>query len=172
MEKLRTLSVGVLPLNDGRDPRVAIHVDGRSLVDLVREAELPHAALEGVPALAGNYGWPRLTSRLTKWLSGQGPAHRRDVDVLLNCDCGMPDCWPLSMQVCHHARVVTWQAFVQGRRQEGWNYSMLAPLRFPRAAYDAEIARLCAARLVIASRSPSRVHPLHRDESVSESCAL
>ena len=160
MEKLRSLSVDVLRSDDGRDPRVAIHVDGRSLIDLVRDAELPQAASEGVSALAGNYGWPRLTTRLAKWLSGRGPAHRRDMDVLLNCDCGFAECWPLSMQVCHNARVVTWHAFAQGRRQGRWNYSMLAPLRFPRAAYDAQIALLFAVRSV------------HCDDIDAERCAL
>ena len=122
---------------DSRAARVAFAVDGQDLIELVRAIEVPHARRDGAEALAGNYAWPLLTARLLNHLSGE-----TEEGVLLNCGCGLRDCWPLAMDVRVQARIVVWDRFRQLRREDRWDYRALAPLRFARAAYMQEISRL------------------------------
>jgi hypothetical protein len=126
------------------DRPVAFHVDGVSLIELVRAIELPLATADGAPALAGNYAWPLLSPRLLRVLAGER-APVRDVDgILLNCACGLRDCWPLSINVRVQGRSVVWDGFRQLRREERWSYRALAPMRFAATAYLEEIAKLRA----------------------------
>jgi len=130
-------------LRRGHAPRVEFEIDGVSLLDLVREAELPFASTEGVPALAGNYVWPRVSMRLIHLLADDGAEFSSREGVLLNCQCGMPTCWPLGIRVEMRGTTVYWTELHQAKRRGAdgsvWRYSGLGELRFDRRSYASAI---------------------------------
>jgi hypothetical protein len=147
------------------DLRVAFHVGGNSLIELLRAAELPFATLDGAPALAGNYAWPALSPRLLRALGPDRGADHAVEGTLLNCACGLGDCWPLSVNIRVQSRIVVWEGFRQLRREEHWNYRALAPMRFAAASYLEEVAKL---RAVYAKHARVRELPSAR----MSACAL
>ncbi len=133
--------------------RIAMHIDGISLIDLLAAVEAGQAQREGAPLLAGNYVWPVGDERLLAILEGRDElagkpvAARKHVGAaLLNCGCGYKDCWPLAMRVQYGARVVTWSNFCQLRRSgEGmrvWSYAELGSFKFDRTQYVAALAQI------------------------------
>lgn len=150
---------------ESRALHVEFGVGGACLIGLLSDAEAPHARNEGVEALAGNYGWPLLTPRLLRLLAGEVSE-----GVLLNCACGLPDCWPLAMTVRVQGRVVVWEDFRNLRRHGRWDYRNLQPMRFSREGYFREIARLQVAYKKF-PRAGARDATRLRD-STAGSCAL
>lgn len=120
---------------------VEILVDGKLLIDLVREAESESAAKEGRPKLAGKYGglpWKIVATDLllgeaTGIWGAQGNQGPHRVPLLL-CDCGEPGCWPLLASVELTEDRVTWRDFRQPHRRD-WDYSKLGPFSFDRIQY-------------------------------------
>jgi hypothetical protein len=165
MHKQVSFSASAYSGADSRVPRVEFEIDGQPLIGLIRNVETVHARREGAEALAGNYAWPLLSLRLLRLLSG-------DVGegILLNCPCGLPDCWPLSIIVKVQARTVTWAGITQLRRPGVWDYRTLEPLRFCRRAYVEQIAHL---RLTHRQIRPSRSRIAADHESTATlACAL
>ena len=156
MRETRRLGVRVLR---GAEPLVAMTIDGVSLLQRVRVAELPFARAEGVPALAGNYGWPALSAKFIRLLVGEPLSGRVAQGTLLNCDCGLAPCWPLTVQVEVRSRTVSWLHLQQSKRignaHAAWSYRVLQPLRFERAAYFDAIETLRAAHAEHAARGAS-----------------
>jgi hypothetical protein len=123
------------------DP-VSIYINGRDLVDILREVELPFATREGHPVIAGSYigfsakrlmlpslhlfGRPRLS-----WGdSGKTP--------ILGCECGELGCWPMLVRIVVAETTVTWTDFEQGHRnreEDGWSYDGMDPFVFDRQQY-------------------------------------
>jgi hypothetical protein len=133
--------------------RIAMHIDGISLIDLLTAAEAGQAQREGAPLLAGNYVWPIGDERLLAILEGRdeppgkpATARKQVGAALLNCGCGYEDCWPLAMRVQFGARVVTWSNFCQLRRngdgQRAWSYAELGSFKFDRTQYVAAMAQI------------------------------
>ena len=149
MQKQNSLHLTLHGSGDSRGLRVGFEIDGDCLVERLRETETLHARGEGAEALAGNYGWPLLTRRLLRHLSGD-----LTEGVLLNCPCGMPDCWPFAVEIRVQPRFVVWERFRQLRRMGAWHYRGLEPLRFPRLNYLRELAPLQAAL-----KKPARLVP-------------
>jgi hypothetical protein len=119
---------------------VRVFIDGSDLVDLVRPIELPFAAAEGHPEIAGGYDGllPRDWLELPEQDGGDGRA------ALLACaGCGEPGCWPLRARVEVRSGSVTWSDFQQPHRP-AWSYASLGPFVFDRAQYDDEVARVQA----------------------------
>jgi hypothetical protein len=128
------------------DEEVRIRVDGRDLVDVVREIELPQATADGQPQIAGTY------RGLAAWqwegfpdVSGDGHA------ALLGCECGEVGCWPLEARISRQGDTVVWSDFRQPYR-ENWDFSALGPFVFPAARYDAALAAITAEAERIAER--------------------
>lgn len=142
MSKIQHFLANIVAPVEAPEARVELYVNGVSLLDLVRDAERPHAAHEGIPALAGNYGWPPLTLRLLQLLDGERTGAGIAQDVLLNCECGWASCWPLSIRVRVFDRFVVWQGMQQAKRQSRWVYASLDPMRFSRANYMDQVAKL------------------------------
>ncbi|HST57120.1 MAG TPA: hypothetical protein VLK84_00440 [Longimicrobium sp.] len=116
---------------------VEVRIDGHDLRDLVRAVELPHAAADGQPDLAGSYdGLPP-----GEWVlpPADGKGH---VVAVLGCTCGVTECWPLLVRITRKADVVVWSDFRQPRR--GWPHEGLGPFTFDRAQYDSALAALTA----------------------------
>lgn len=138
----RRFTASLTESSANREPRLEIRVDDAPFLDLVREAEYPFATREGVPGLAGNYGWPALTPELLRLLAGERPGTQGLVGVLLNCECGWTSCWPLSIRVRMTDRFVLWQDLRQLKRPSTWRYDAIEPLRFARADYLEQLERV------------------------------
>ncbi|GAA0924935.1 hypothetical protein [Virgisporangium aurantiacum] len=137
-----------------RWPVVDIAVDGVSLIQRVRELELPYAEAEEIERasefadlppgtlaqeLAGNYmplstnfAWPSrhfLGERLELPHGGD-----EGETMVLGCTCGINDCWALLTRVVLTEQTVTWSGFRNNSRN--WDLSGLGPLVFNRSQYE------------------------------------
>jgi hypothetical protein len=126
-----------------------ILIDGEDLIDLVRIHELPLAAAEGSPGIAGGYGG------LAEWWAGRDryAALLGQDDFIpgrswvLGCSCGEPGCWPLECTIDVGESTVVWRDFSQPHRstpEDGavWDYSAFGPFEFDRAQYIEALSAL------------------------------
>ncbi|MBX6168912.1 MAG: hypothetical protein IRY84_14895 [Thermobispora bispora] len=123
---------------------VEILIDGVPLRDLAKVVESPFAASEGHPDIAGAY-----TGLLTRdpvcWPSRHflGEPRLRWFDegetVLLGCECGEWECWPLTARVEVAGTTVTWSGFRNGHRDGRWDLGALGPFVFDRGQYEAAL---------------------------------
>lgn len=122
------------PEEGGQEVRVLI--DGRDLVEIIRNVEARWAEQDGQPQLAGAYSglWPELWVRLPEQYGDERAA-------VLGCECGEPGCWPLRVRISISETTVTWDAFSQPCRP-AWRYDGVGPFVFSRSDYDAAIAQL------------------------------
>lgn len=123
---------------------VKLYVDGKSLMSIIRDIELPAATQEGRPALAGSYSWlSRL--RKTRDTLTEGAPYRL---AILECTCGVPDCWPLLARISVGESEVLWSDFEQPYRRDtgdsgvAWSYANLGPFVFSREEYDQEMRKI------------------------------
>ena len=120
---------------------VNILVNGRNLVDIVREVELPIRVREGKPHLADRYVGlppeeiflpsPRLLGEPTTYYdydSAEGKI------AVLGCGCGDVGCWPFRVSIALRDDVVVWSGFEQPHRP-AWRYDELRPFVFDRMQY-------------------------------------
>jgi hypothetical protein len=125
---------------------VAIRINGRRLVDLIRDVELPFALREGHATLAGAYlGIPAMVAFLpSRHLLGE-PAAGWDWEPeavpVLQCDCEEPGCRPLLVRIAVGSATVTWSDFRQPHRgpqsRAGhWRYDTLPGFTFDRRQYE------------------------------------
>jgi hypothetical protein len=133
-----------------RDPVRTIepHVDGRSLIEIVKAVELPAATEGREPDLAGAYygltltdevAWPSrhfLGEPVLQWFA--------DGDtVLLGCQCGDWGCWPLTANVAIEGTQVVWDGFRHGHRD--WSYAGFERFVFDADQYEAALRRTAKA---------------------------
>ncbi|MBV9110790.1 MAG: hypothetical protein JO306_15375 [Gemmatimonadetes bacterium] len=113
-----------------------IFIDGVDFRELVRQAELPYAAADGQPQLAGSYRGIR------SWDWADLPDQRGDGRAaVLGCwGCGIVECWPLRVRITREGDTVTWSDFHQSHRPK-WKHEGLGPFVFSAQQYDAEVAR-------------------------------
>jgi hypothetical protein len=126
---------------------VEIAVNGRNLIDLLRQVELPVATREGNPEIAGSYeGLPPdvvfFPSR--HLLDRPNPPHGGEGHVtILECgNCGTPACWPFQVRILLDEATVTWCDFSQPHRAGKWTYDALPEFIFDRRQYEAELGWL------------------------------
>ena len=108
---------------------VHILIDGRDLIDILREIEGPQASADGQPDIAGTY-------------DGLFPEQWRDLPeqygdgrvAVLGCVCGEVGCWPFRVRIAKRANEVTWGDFQQPNRS--WSYESLGSFSFDRVRYD------------------------------------
>lgn len=153
---------------------VELLVNGRGLIDIVREVELPHALREYDErlaaggstaelgkrgALAGSYLYPNPGSVFlpSKNLLGEAYAHGFVTEpddplnrksLLLQCTCGITDCWFLLATIIVSDDRVEWSDFCQFHRD--WKYE-LGPFVFERRSYEAQLIAPDDAQLTSAS---------------------
>jgi len=136
---VNTFALRVQPRPDDDIPEVRVLIDGRDLVDLVRQVEAPWAAADGAPQLAGRYSglWPGAWRELPE-RDGCGRV------AVLACECGEVGCWPLHVRITVSVSTVTWSGFAQPHRP-AWRYDGLGPFVFDRAAYERAVHAVAAA---------------------------
>ena len=136
---------------------VAIFVNGRSLIESVREIELPYATQEGREQDAGNYVWLRLNWLPDIWLHFHGTSEQvlfyPFKTNLLECGtCGVSECWPLLVRIEVKGKSIVWRLFEQPyrrkkyetRRIKHWKYVGFGPFRFDREQYESALRSLGA----------------------------
>lgn len=158
MDEIELKTVKELDAFDEPTDEVDILINGGDLRNLVREVELPFAAEEGSPHLAGGYTGlpPEAVFLPSRRLLGE-PSERYDDDEerisLLGCGCGVVGCWPLMARISLDADTVTWSDFAQPHRSEDmlfvmgkrglvvWRYEGFGPFVFERDKYVAELGK-------------------------------
>jgi hypothetical protein len=131
-----------------------IVVDGRNLLEFLRDAEMPFAVAEGHPDLAGKYEALPAHLLLPK-LGGK----QADKISLYDCECGCFGCWPLLVRILLADEIVTWSEFEQphrGQRSRAswWRYEGLGPFTFSRKQYEEALAKASAELGQIGIASP------------------
>ncbi len=126
---------------------VDIFVNDRNLVDIVREVELPFAARDGKPRLAGTYislpaedvflPSPRLLGEPVKFYDYDSSKGKIAV---LGCGCGDVGCWPFRVRIELREDVVIWDGFEQPHRRK-WRYDEMRPFVFDRTQYCSALDR-------------------------------
>ena len=118
---------------------VHVLIDGRDLLDRVREVELPQATADGQPDLAGSYR--ALTPAQWEILPEQYGDGR---GAVLGCTCGEVGCWPLRVRITWGTDTVVWSDFEQPNRP--WSYERLGPFVFARKQYEHAVSLAFASR--------------------------
>jgi hypothetical protein len=131
---------------------VAIAIDGRDLIELVRAYEAPYARREGHPKLAGVYQYLSAEFELDHFAGKhrETPEGEGGKAMLAGCDCGIPSCWPLLCEiVTEDNQTVVWKNFEQPFRgpnsaADPWDYSGFGPFYFSLNEYEHALATLVA----------------------------
>jgi hypothetical protein len=149
------------PVNDGqpdlRNLGIRYWINGRDLLEMVRDIEIPFAAREGHPDIAGTYGALPIREIEDAPRYFLGDAGKRGwpgppwTNLYVCGGCGEAGCWPLYVQIELTDDRVRWHTFRQPHRDKGsaaaragnqWQYEQLGPFTFDRTMYEAEVDRL------------------------------
>jgi hypothetical protein len=130
-------------------------INGRPLLEMVREVEAPMAAAEGNPEIAGAYGpipanlmmapSRHLLEKPDPLYSDLVRSGRASKAAVLVCgDCGEPGCWPFCVRIVIDGDIVRWSDYEQPHRSSPddasrWTYEALPEFAFDRAQYIAAI---------------------------------
>lgn len=130
----------------GKGVRARIIINGRDLIEMIHEIELPFAEREGNPSIAGGYSGllPRTVFLPSRHFLGEPKPYYSDGEgrtYVLECRCGEPGCWPLSVRIEVRDREVVWSDFRQRHRGPDarageWRYDALPSFTFDRASYE------------------------------------
>jgi len=128
---------------------VSIFVNGRNLIDILKEVEMPFARQEGSPDIAGGYAGLRPEEIFfpSRRLLDEPETCSSDEKVaVLGCECGEIDCWPFLVRITARDDVVIWSDFEQPHRSghfvgRPWSYEQLQSFLFDRARYMAELEK-------------------------------
>lgn len=131
---------------------VQIEIDGRNLIEWLRELEAPFAHAEGMPDIAGSYeGLPlsAVAPPSPHFLGFPHPEYAADdgadrVAILVCRECGTSGCWPFELRITVSDDTVRWSDYRQPHRR-AWRYETLPPLCFARTQYEAALAALADA---------------------------
>jgi hypothetical protein len=140
-----------LTVPKGKIVGVHIIINGRDLIEILREIELPFATREGHPRIAGAYSGLSpdrvfLPSRHffgepePIYSDGEGRTH------VLECECGEPGCWPFAVRITLAAEEVMWSDFQQPHRRSNskaghWRYDAAPSFTFDRKLYEQALAK-------------------------------
>jgi hypothetical protein len=107
----------------GTVDRVDVFVNGRNLVDILRDIEMPFAAREGKPHLAGDYAGlpPEEIFLPSSRLLGDPSTYYDYLDgkfAVLGCVCGDVGCWPFRVRIELREDVMIWDGFEQPHRRK------------------------------------------------------
>lgn len=130
---------------------VAIWINGRNFLEIVRDFEMPFAIKEGHPNMAGQYAqlppadipdlWSHFHDDTLPYFSEDNKIY------LFVCGCGTPGCWPLQAYIDVDENTVIWSDLEQPHRREysrasHWRYDELGPFVFDRDQYEEALKSL------------------------------
>ena len=118
-----------------------IFINGKNLIDILGEYELPYAIREGHENMAGQY-IGKTPNEL--YLSLSGPKNKNSIYV---CGCGEEGCWPMNISIVENENTVTWKDFHQPHRGPNskasyWDYSGFGFFIFSKQEYTAALKEL------------------------------
>ncbi len=121
----------------------SIVVNGMSLIELLREYEMPFAKAEGAEHRAGDYINIVRESLHNMLLNPTPPVVGDPKKIeLLTCSCGSPGCWPMLVKIMETENSVIWSDFEQPHRKETWDYTKFGPFEFEKEQYYQAIETL------------------------------
>jgi hypothetical protein len=126
---------------------VRIKVNGRDLLEAIREAELPSYQALGRPEDAGDYVRPPLleVAPPSRYFYGEDGLHDgarpRAVSLCVCANCGDRGCWDWGVWIDCTEDTVTWSN-IGNWREKAATKAALGPFTFERAAYDHEVGLL------------------------------
>lgn len=152
MKKILAFRVEIIstadPAHDGEPhSRALIQINGVSLLNIVREFELPLLAAESRPSVDEMRAWPLANEHTARSLRGWSD-YLDGTSTILDCKCGFTGCWPLTAKIIRTSTTVTWKRFTNFHRSghngkfSRWPYEQLGPFHFSRAQYDSEIKKI------------------------------
>ena len=121
-----------------------IYIDGRSLIEMVREVELPYALAEGSTDIAGSYAWLDIDTLNSNILNlPRNYNVEEEKATLLGCPCGEDLCWPFSVRIKNEGDKIVWTDFEQSHRNKEsdnyWSYDGLEPFIFDLEQYVGQL---------------------------------
>lgn len=120
---------------------IEVDIDGVDLREYVRPIEEPFAIAADTPSLTAAYSG--LAAVAVAWPSRhylgepEETWYRENEAIILGCDCGIADCWPLLARVSVGPTTVIWRDFRNGHRT--WDLSALGPFTFDRDQYESAL---------------------------------
>ena len=108
-----------------------IFINGTSLVDMVKKAELPMATANNEASIAGSYA-PLTLEDLYDEINVDMDGKNKKI-TLLGCPCGIVDCWPLQAHLEENENSIIWYGFSNPHRK--WDYSKFGPFVFDKKEY-------------------------------------
>ncbi len=100
---------------------IDILIDGRPLLDTVREIEKPYLRAEGIDLPCGGYGHlpPSVLYRsLTENEQPHGDFGRRGANLFCCADCGEYGCWSVRVHIRREGGAVIWEDFCHEHRKD------------------------------------------------------
>lgn len=148
MDKIRLEVQQVIDEDYGRSfSEVAIFINDRNLIDILRQIELPFAKKEAHPDIAGSYAGlvPEMIFWPSRYFLGE-PAVGDKIDVL-QCVCRSKGCWPFSVRITVDDDKVIWDQFSQPHRTKthpsgGWQYDKYEPFVFDKNQYMSQLRQV------------------------------
>lgn len=140
---MNQFAVSLSPPNEFGTRAAVISIDGRSLLDVVRDLEIPIATANGEAELAGTYSYLNSHSVMppSRHLFGEAASsllsYAGKVSVL-ECQCGCEGCWPLLIRITIAEDTVRWSEPQQPHRDQ-WVYPHDWQLTFEQRQYEAAL---------------------------------
>ncbi len=118
-------------------------IDGRSIINILKEVEMPFCKKEGTLEIAGNYsGLPISLVRPPLKLYYGEQSRRTDGKItLLICDCLSAGCWDFVAEIESTDQKVIWKNFEQIHRRN-WNYDELGSFEFDKDQFASALKEL------------------------------
>jgi hypothetical protein len=136
---MNRFDVEIMAPNEWGARRALLRIDGRPLLELIKEIETPIAAAAEEPSLAGTYSYLNSHSVVlpSRQLLGSIEIAERKGDKVpvLMCDCGEIGCWPLLARITTSQHEVVWSEFEQPHRSH-WTYPADLRFVFDRTQYE------------------------------------
>jgi hypothetical protein len=108
-------------------PLAVIKIDGRELIEIVKEVELQITSKTGETSLAGEYGHlplHQVKAPSNLLIGGDIPLYLEEENgkrSILECTCGCEGCWPLRAKITTDRDMIKWSEFEQPHRKN-WIY--------------------------------------------------
>lgn len=122
---------------------VEIYINGREIVEILKEIETPYAMEEGHPKLAGAYGHnaaKTLYEDLREAMTEGTYCQENGVELLCCKECGESGCWSVRVSVRQDEEYIYWEQFQHNHRK--WNYDI--SFQFTKKDYERAMQQLSA----------------------------
>lgn len=140
---MNKLEISISEPDKHGERKAILLIDGRELLDIVRDIERPIAKLTSEATLAGGYDYLNADDVLPPSEHLLGKPARPLLEYagrisILECECGFEGCWPLTLSVIATDNIVEWFDFRQVHR-DNWKYPSDFRFEFDRKQIEAAL---------------------------------